>query len=293
MRPRLLMLDEPVAGLNFQEKLEFVKIIDSVRASWISPSAVEHDMQTVMRIADRVVALDFGQAIAFGTPEDVSAIRKCSAPTSATWSPLPTRGGGGSWPRVDSAIMEAPVTTSAFTPWVARVRSMTRPAPSRSTRTVRCGHSRRTRSSGWRGLSRSRFPPRAWRRAIASPPVGGRRSVDRVGHRYPGARRGLGVPGSAVGGPGRWSAEPRLRALVVDRPATAHRLLASLGASPAPTLALVGQPSLFDAVAGTDSSGGNPSRSAATNPPIAGSRRPGWWRSSRLTSRRSCGTRSR
>ena len=72
MRPRLLMLDEPVAGLNFQEKLEFVKIIDSVRAQLdLAILLVEHDMQTVMRIADRVVVLDFGQAIAFGTPEDV------------------------------------------------------------------------------------------------------------------------------------------------------------------------------------------------------------------------------
>ena len=49
-----------------------------------------------------------------------------------------------------------------------------------------------------------------------------------------------------------WSAEPRLRALIVDRPATAHRLLGSLGATPAPTLALVVEPSLFEAVAGTD-----------------------------------------
>ena len=72
MRPKLLMLDEPVAGLNFQEKLEFVKIITSVRAQLnLAILLVEHDMQTVMRIADRVVVLDFGRSIAFGTPEEV------------------------------------------------------------------------------------------------------------------------------------------------------------------------------------------------------------------------------
>jgi branched-chain amino acid transport system ATP-binding protein len=72
LRPRLLMLDEPVAGLNFQEKLEFVKIIESVRAQLdLAILLVEHDMQTVMRIADRVVVLDFGKSIAFGTPDEV------------------------------------------------------------------------------------------------------------------------------------------------------------------------------------------------------------------------------
>ena len=74
MRPRLLMLDEPVAGLNLEEKLEFVDIIDSVRSQLgLSILLVEHDMPTVMRLADRVLVLEFGQTIAFGSAEEVQS----------------------------------------------------------------------------------------------------------------------------------------------------------------------------------------------------------------------------
>ncbi|MQY07716.1 ABC transporter ATP-binding protein [Actinomadura macrotermitis] len=70
--PRLLMLDEPVAGMNATERLEMAELIVAVRAGLgISIVLVEHDMGMVMRLADRVTVLDFGKRIADGTPGEV------------------------------------------------------------------------------------------------------------------------------------------------------------------------------------------------------------------------------
>ena len=72
MEPRLLLLDEPVAGMNGEERLDMAELIIAVRESLgISILLVEHDMGMVMRIADRVTVLDFGRRIADGTPEQV------------------------------------------------------------------------------------------------------------------------------------------------------------------------------------------------------------------------------
>ncbi len=69
MEPRLLLLDEPVAGMNSGERQEMAELILSVRDSLgISIVLVEHDMGMVMRLADRVTVLDFGRRIADGTP---------------------------------------------------------------------------------------------------------------------------------------------------------------------------------------------------------------------------------
>jgi len=71
-KPRLLLLDEPVAGMNTAEKAQMAQTIANVRAVLgISIELVEHDMTFVMGLADRVTVLDFGRCIAEGTPEEV------------------------------------------------------------------------------------------------------------------------------------------------------------------------------------------------------------------------------
>jgi len=72
MNPELLLLDEPVAGMNLEETEDMARfILDIRRELGISMILVEHDMSLVMDIADRVLVLDFGQKISEGTPEQV------------------------------------------------------------------------------------------------------------------------------------------------------------------------------------------------------------------------------
>jgi branched-chain amino acid transport system ATP-binding protein len=72
MEPKLLLLDEPVAGMNLEETEDMARYILQVKAELeIAMILVEHDMHLVMDIADRVLALDFGQPIAMGRPEEV------------------------------------------------------------------------------------------------------------------------------------------------------------------------------------------------------------------------------
>ena len=74
MEPKLLLLDEPVAGMNLEETEDMARfILDIKRELNISIIMVEHDMGLVMDIADRVMVLDFGQQIALGTPTEVQA----------------------------------------------------------------------------------------------------------------------------------------------------------------------------------------------------------------------------
>jgi len=70
--PELLLLDEPVAGMNLEETEDMARFILDIRAELgISMVLVEHDMGLVMDIADRVMVLDFGQKISEGTPAEV------------------------------------------------------------------------------------------------------------------------------------------------------------------------------------------------------------------------------
>jgi branched-chain amino acid transport system ATP-binding protein len=72
MEPKLLLLDEPVAGMNLEETEDMARYILQVRAELeLAMILVEHDMHLVMDIADRVLALDFGQPLALGRPEEV------------------------------------------------------------------------------------------------------------------------------------------------------------------------------------------------------------------------------
>ncbi|MBP2585724.1 branched-chain amino acid transport system ATP-binding protein [Streptomyces sp. PvR006] len=72
MEPKLLLLDEPVAGMTADERRRTASVIAGVRDSLgISVLLVEHDMGLVMRLADSVTVLDFGRRIADGAPADV------------------------------------------------------------------------------------------------------------------------------------------------------------------------------------------------------------------------------
>jgi branched-chain amino acid transport system ATP-binding protein len=72
--PRLLLLDEPVAGMNAEETERMARAVLEIRDELgISIVLVEHDMGMVMSIADRVTVLDFGRRIADGTPEETQA----------------------------------------------------------------------------------------------------------------------------------------------------------------------------------------------------------------------------
>ena len=69
--PSLLLLDEPAAGLRLKEKQALADLLTKLRAEGMAILLVEHDMDFVMNLVDRVVVMEFGQKIAEGLPEDV------------------------------------------------------------------------------------------------------------------------------------------------------------------------------------------------------------------------------
>jgi len=73
MNPRLLLLDEPAAGLNSQETLKLGEVIKNILESGVCVFIVEHDMELVMSISHKVIVLDNGCLIATGTPSEVQS----------------------------------------------------------------------------------------------------------------------------------------------------------------------------------------------------------------------------
>ena len=71
-RPKLLLLDEVLAGLNPTEIEQMIRIIRGIRESGISVFMIEHVMQAIMNLSDRIVVLSFGQKLAEGLPAEVS-----------------------------------------------------------------------------------------------------------------------------------------------------------------------------------------------------------------------------
>ena len=69
--PRILLLDEPFAGMNHDETAQALETTRKVRERGVTLLVVEHDMQAVMSISDRIVVLNFGKKIAEGTPNEI------------------------------------------------------------------------------------------------------------------------------------------------------------------------------------------------------------------------------
>ena len=70
--PKLLLLDEPAAGLNPQEKIQLAELIDQLRSEYdLAVLLIEHDMGLIMNISDRILAMEYGKPLITGTPEEV------------------------------------------------------------------------------------------------------------------------------------------------------------------------------------------------------------------------------
>ena len=71
MKPRLIFLDEPAAGLNPKETIEVDHLVRKIADSGVTVVLVEHDMKMVMNLSDRILVLDYGKKLAEGTGEEV------------------------------------------------------------------------------------------------------------------------------------------------------------------------------------------------------------------------------
>ena len=71
--PDVILMDEPAAGLRYREKEELGALLRELRASGISVLLVEHDMEFVMRLSDRIVVMNFGEKIAEGEPAAIQS----------------------------------------------------------------------------------------------------------------------------------------------------------------------------------------------------------------------------
>jgi branched-chain amino acid transport system ATP-binding protein len=70
-QPSMLLLDEPVSGMNPSESAKVMKLVETIRASRVAILLVEHDMPMVMRVSDRIVVLNYGRIIAEGSPAEI------------------------------------------------------------------------------------------------------------------------------------------------------------------------------------------------------------------------------
>ncbi|MFW6334465.1 MAG: ATP-binding cassette domain-containing protein, partial [Desulfosalsimonas sp.] len=73
VEPRVLFLDEPTAGVGMEEKEKIIKTVENFRGRDMVTAVIEHDMDTVFRIADRIVVMNEGEVIAQGSPEEIKA----------------------------------------------------------------------------------------------------------------------------------------------------------------------------------------------------------------------------
>jgi branched-chain amino acid transport system ATP-binding protein len=71
VEPRLILLDEPAAGLNSRETIELAALIRKIRESGITVTLVEHDMDLVMDVCDSLIVLNLGRKLAEGTPREI------------------------------------------------------------------------------------------------------------------------------------------------------------------------------------------------------------------------------
>jgi branched-chain amino acid transport system ATP-binding protein len=71
--PKLLLLDEPAAGMNPKEKEELLELIRAIRSNGVTIVLIEHDMKVVMPVSDEIVVLDHGKKIAEGVPKEIQS----------------------------------------------------------------------------------------------------------------------------------------------------------------------------------------------------------------------------
>lgn len=95
MKPKVLLLDEPMAGMNLEETEDLARFILDVNEEWgVTVILIEHDMGVVMDISDHVCVLDFGKKLAEGTPDEVqknkNVVRAYLGDTEAAYSKLGT-----------------------------------------------------------------------------------------------------------------------------------------------------------------------------------------------------------
>jgi branched-chain amino acid transport system ATP-binding protein len=74
LKPRLLLLDDPSAGLRFEESAQLMELIREVRDQGISVLLIEHNMHVVMDLCEEIIVLDHGSKIAEGSPEEIRSI---------------------------------------------------------------------------------------------------------------------------------------------------------------------------------------------------------------------------
>jgi branched-chain amino acid transport system ATP-binding protein len=73
VEPSMLLLDEPVSGMNPSETARFIKLVGKIRDAGVTILLVEHDMPMVMEVCDRIVVLNYGRIIAEGTPAEIQS----------------------------------------------------------------------------------------------------------------------------------------------------------------------------------------------------------------------------
>lgn len=71
VKPRIMLMDEPAAGLNNRETAELAQLIRRIREAGVTVVLVEHDMELVMDICDRIIVLNLGRKLAEGTPREI------------------------------------------------------------------------------------------------------------------------------------------------------------------------------------------------------------------------------
>ena len=77
--PALLLLDEPAAGLRHREKQALAEVLRQLKAEGLSLLLVEHDMDFVMNLTDRILVMEFGTPLLEGTPAEIQASEKVRA----------------------------------------------------------------------------------------------------------------------------------------------------------------------------------------------------------------------